>query len=107
MASHDWIKGDLSEDAAYHDLDLSAIIPKAAIDKNIDFMAAGWCSGWESILFVTKLAPSHNSVIYAACNPTGSLHGSVVCDADRKIDYRLTSSFTSFFITVTGWFVDA
>lgn len=104
----DWLLGDLIEDNAYHDLDLSAIVPAGA--KAV--LLFTWYKATavaKAIYFKTKgnvnaIAVSANRTVAAGLH---HLQDHVVaCDENRVIEYKMNSPESDYVdIVVKGWWM--
>ncbi len=105
-SSVDFSIGDLTADSAYHDLDLSAIVPAGAkfvlLYVNLKDDAAG-----KAIHF--RKNGNSNQVAIGSCttqvaNVAHRNHIIIPLDAGRIIEYQMsTTVFTQCDIVVTGW----
>ena len=105
-SAYDYTLANLTTDGAWHDLDLSSIVPAGAtavnlsiwikddlINKGLLFRKNGNTNPYAREELRTQTANIHN---------TGCVI--VVCDANRKIEYAATNViWTEINITVTGW----
>lgn len=97
---------NLTLDGAYHELDLSAIVPEGAkavylkvqvinqgVQQGFEFVRHGMVHKHVALLQVTQVA----GVGITLC-------GAVAVDEDRKVDYWFQAgNWTAILITVCGW----
>ncbi len=105
-ATYDWILTDLIEDGAWHELDLSAIVPAGAkaILMRVDYRA----SVIEKGLTLRKLgnvnARNSGQIRCQVADVHNYRDIVVACDADRKIEYHMHSPETTLCnFVVRGW----
>lgn len=107
-ASSDYEAGDLTMDSAWHDLDLSSIVPAGATmvalyviiqdgatDSQVKFRKNGNSN-------VINRAQIRTQVV------NGSIDGNMIvhCDQNRVIEYFINATLTICTIIVTGWYID-
>ena len=108
VAAPDFAVGDLTTDGAYHDMDLSSIVPAGAVAVHIRVDCTD-----DSVASTFNLRENGNSnsinvfqVICRIANVTVSQDGIVTCDSSRVIEYFATNTvWTSLNVTVKGWWV--
>lgn len=107
-AAYDWTLAELIEDGAYHDLDLSAIVPAGA--KAVSLFVLYKASATAMAVRFRKNgntnANNRGQVTSAVANLpiTGDI--TVACDNNRVIEYFLSSPQTTLcIITVKGWWM--
>ena len=108
-ATSDFEVGDFTTDAAYHDMDLSSIVPAGAVAvllmiKLQDEDAAG------SWLFFRKNGNTNSSAVAAlrtqAVNISNDNTAIVSCDSNRVIEYMAANvTWSVIRITVMGWWL--
>lgn len=110
-AAVDWALGALTTDAAWHDLDLSSIIPLAAAECPVHFSimvkdndgADSWVQIRTNGNANAISALSARTQVAAAVNFVAD--GFVVCDASRLVEYCAANvTWNTIDITVRGWF---
>lgn len=108
VGDFDWEIGDFTKDWAWHDLDLSSIIPEGT--RQVKF----------SVLILTGLTNrsfqirekgnvgvvNRSAVWSSAASKYIETQHFVTPDAGRKVQYRVTAGFTgTLSVTVTGWWL--
>lgn len=105
-ASHDWQMGDLTADNAWHDLDLSSIVPAGAThvllrveaDKATREIVAFRQNGNVNEYNVSKLR-----FLLDSRTKTGDCI--VAVDGNRIIEYKISATLNYLNITVGGWWI--
>lgn len=106
-AVSDWDQDDLTMNNAWHDLDLSAIVPAGAIavlllvaflddtlNSYLEFRKKGNSNAMNvGVVTATVINVSHQEDILVAC------------DSNRVIEYHATEDLLSVYITVRGWWL--
>jgi len=105
-AGHDFLVGNFTRDGAWHDLDLSSIVPSgaswvyvvvtfkaSAADKTLSLRKKGNVNAY-------NVATEKTQVANIYCN----LSGWVACDANRIIEYYLTdATVNAIYFNVRAW----
>lgn len=105
-AAPDFDATDLTKDAAWHELDLSAIVPEGATAVTLAILTHA--AAVQNQLYFRR-AGNTDAVNIAAVTTVivGLLQTNdfvVAVDEDRKIEYSLTAlNWNIIFITVKGW----
>lgn len=107
-ASYDWTIGDFVKDDAYHDLDLSSIIPVGT--KLVHLHCIGRCDTVGAHIQFRKNGQSNginNAVLnMQGANITIAADLFVQPDADRKIEYDIfADTWAIINLVVRGWLV--
>ena len=109
-SSWDWIVGALTTDGAWHDLDLSSIVPADVrlVHLNVEINSP-------TIEAYIQLRENGNVNVHNRVAKTVSVanlyfrssDSIVVCDTNRKIEYWASSgvTWTAFSILVRGWWI--
>ena len=106
-SSYDFQIGDLTEDGAWHDMDLSAIVPEGAKFVVMHFILTGNATALDFALREKGNTNEINTV--DACTQAtacaGHMEGVVKLDSNRVIEYKATTSanWTSIDVHVRGW----
>jgi len=108
LSGFDWELGDFTRDGAWHDHDLSAVVPAGA--KAVLFQCFVRAPG-VNMLFTMK-KKGMGPAWYSARATTMVANLSTVedlicaCDTDRKIEYNATAlTWTLIRLTVKGWWL--
>ena len=117
LAPHFVPRGDLAgvdyavftADGAYHDLDLSAIVPAGAIAVYLRIIISDNATG--SLFKVRKNGNTNEEDAIKfrtqVINLNNDLYGIVECDSNRIIEYQATNTtWSSINIAIIGWFID-
>ncbi len=107
LAAHDWTQATLTIDSAYHDLDLSGIIPLGTklvlfrVRMSDDVTAQGFNLKTKGDVNEINRVESNTQVanIYIADDKF------VVPDANRKVEYKITTGVNNVYLNVGGWWV--
>lgn len=105
-SSHDFLVGDLTTDGAWHDLDLSAIVPDGATTVSLiieiqDNVANSSVSFRKNGNSNTIIDPSFREVV---ANVTIFGQRKVACDSARIIEYSASNLvLTALNVTVASW----
>jgi len=105
-ATQDYAAGDLTKDGAWHDLDLSAIVPAGA--KAVLFSARLRNTGTTKWLQLRKNGNANSWNVAIALTQVAVLYYDadlvVPVDTDRKINYATSSTgWIDIRLTVKGW----
>jgi len=97
-------------DAAWHDWDLSTIIPASAVAVALTFTSAISGAGAAVEIKFRRNGNSNTAEIlelYAPSGDVGSCFGVVPCDTSRVIEYWITNLGGQYSISavVMGWFI--
>jgi len=106
--SADFTVGDFTCDAAWHDLDLSGIVPAGAMAVLIN-VVTDTSDANQQILFRKKGKTGWRSAQKVYCLSyylKDSKDCLVFCDADRKIQYLSNLNWTLLDFTVCGWILE-
>ena len=104
--------GDLTADGAYHDMDLSSIVPAGATQVRLGiFLSNSQGAGqWKVRFRKNGNSNSHHAPMIRTSVANLVIDGSlqVFCDSSRVIEYQLENdaNYTQVDITVLGWFID-
>lgn len=102
----DYTQATLTEDSAWHDLDLSAIIPVGAKAVSLSVAAKDGTVGQQ--LYIRPNGTTNNQyalvVNIQVANVWMSAQGFIALDSNRVVEYYLSSGMDYSGITVTGWF---
>jgi len=106
-ASADFDQTDLTQDGAWHDLDLSSIVPVGVKVVSVNFQLSDTAAG--SYMIFRKNGNS-NSVTRTVigtqvANVVTYSDGIVACDSGRVIEYLVSQAISSITITVKGWWI--
>jgi hypothetical protein len=106
-AAVDYAVGALTVDGAYHDLDLSSIVPSGAKAVLLRLSFANASIG---DVFYFRENGNSNSINIGSLNIfTNTTHYNsvvVACDTNRVVEYRLqVGTWSAFNITVGGWWL--
>lgn len=110
VAAADWTHATLTADGAWHDLDLSAIVPAGAtrvrfygvigddvVFRWLSFRKNGFVNTFNRFVVATQVAGVN--MYY---------QGEVECDTNRVIEYQLTNTvFTLINVNIIGWWSPA
>ncbi len=105
-AAVDWNLGDLTEDGAFHTLDMSGVVPAGAKAVCLAVDYTGSAVGARIRIKKEGQANAYNiaKVQTQVANVPFWADLIVICDADRKVEYEITSpQTTAVGITVKGW----
>lgn len=105
-AAWDWVIGDLVVGGAWHDLDLSAIVPENAKAVLIRLRYRGAIIGVESNLRANGKANAFNVVRFDSqiANLAEEYNVVVQCDPNRLIEYHIgVPAIDRFQIVIMGW----
>ena len=107
-AAADFGTGDFTIDGAYHDLDLSGIIPSTAKSVVLLVYAKDDVISDAGGVYFRKNGNT-NSAVVPWVNPqvadiTIRAQLIVACDTSQKIEYLVTTSLTALNVTITGYF---
>lgn len=108
LGSYDWETGDFTKDGAWHDLDLSAIVPAGTkavafslriktpiVNKLFILKPKGLGPAWYFAGAVTQIADMAQYLDLCCA-----------CDVNRKIEYNITpTTWTYITLTVKGWWI--
>lgn len=107
-SNYDYSVIDFTIDGAYHELDLSLIVPKGALAVlvQIEFI----CSAPDLLFRFRKLGNSYEMNCLRGNSDkamgVNTVTGIVFCDSDRIIEYKLGNGvWLAFYFTVCGWFI--
>lgn len=104
---YDFVIQQLVADGAWHELDLSGIIPEGAQAVSLSLAFSATVTNRAVYFRKNGNANAFNSfiaqTIVALINHTA--HGVVALSTDRKIDYRIHTDFNEVYITVAGWWL--
>lgn len=107
-AANDFTLADLTADSAYHDLDLSSIVPagaKAVVLK----LAIMDTATTNRILIVRKNGNTNAINIFQTRTQVANIYndttGIIPCDSSRVIEYSVTTGTDFAVIHVLGWFI--
>lgn len=107
-SASDWVVGDFTTDDAWHDLDVSSVVPAGASAIHFAFMVrdnlVGVYAGirgkahpseWNRVFLLSQVA---NILIGIDCI--------VACDNPPVIQYKFSATaFTSIYLIVRGWWI--
>jgi len=106
--SEDFTLPDFDNNNAWHDLDLSGIVPDKAYAV-VANLRIGATASSESTRWRTKGSTTEFGAVKAGTYPVGSIRWHqliIACDSDRIIQYRNTpGSWTYLDFNVYGWFL--
>lgn len=106
-AAFDFVKIDFTRDGAWHDLDLSSIVPAGAKAVNIRLEYNEFLASKHMQFRKNGNSNSKNVLIFKTSTVLGTRHNSgiVACDDDRIIEYKADASATwmTLNLTVLGW----
>jgi len=106
-SSPDFTVGNFTLDAAWHDLDLSAIVPAGAMGVLIS-VVTDTSDANQQIMFRKKGNANYRNVAWIYnhnyCEIQG-LNCIIFGDTDRKIQYMSNTQWTKLDFTVCGWFL--
>lgn len=103
----DFTQATLTHDSAYHELDLSAIVPKGAVAVNLYIFAKDGLTN-KNVYVGYNGANNVTSGVRAITNVANTYitaNGIVGLDSDRKVEYYIDTGVDSSNITVLGWFI--
>jgi len=105
-ADYDFTVGDFTCDSAYHDLDLSSIVPSGATWVKVKVVLAD--DAVDSYFALRKNGNTNTRVSLSnrirVVDKTHYITGFVPCDSNRVIEYSATNTtFTTINLVVTGW----
>ena len=108
ISDYDFDEGSLTQDGAYHDLDLSAIIPCGNIPVLIQFVCNHTVA--TKYMKVKKKGATNDYQAFVYCVHTADkdMRGEciVFCDKDRKLEYLFDApAWLGSRLTVMGWWV--
>ena len=106
--SEDFLLVDFTNDNAWHDLDLSGIVPDKAYAVIVN-LRIGATYYPESTRWRTKGSTTEFGAVKAGTYPVGSYRWHqliIACDSNRVIQYRNSSgSWTTLDFNIYGWFL--
>lgn len=106
VASPDFTYGDFTHNNAWHDLDLSSIVPKGAVRVILNVSITG--TGGNQALYFRKKGRTTSYCtqgIFIGVAAGLDLHNvEVFCDVNRVIQYNGTTSLSVIDVSVVGWF---
>jgi len=107
-AIFDFLKTDLTQDGAWHELDLSAIVPAGAVAVNVHLTIEH--VDVHRAAFLRKHGNANNFGIVGqrtqVSNKTIEKDGCVAISSDRKIDYFFEApAWLIITMTITGWWL--
>ena len=105
-ADKDFAIGDLTVDYAWHDLDLSAIVPDGA--KAIQIQIIALISSTTKFAYLRKKGNTNTrnvtTISTQVINKIAISDTLIACDTDRIIEYKIAAiNFISFDILIRGW----
>ena len=107
-ATPDFVDTDLTTDGAWHDLDLSGILPAGNITVLLRIVG-NIAAGGKTVRLKTKGNTNDANAFLAVSSISGVVFGAdatVVVDAAEKLEYKTSNdSFTTLDITVAGWWL--
>lgn len=109
-AANDWTKATLAIDNAWHDLDLSGILPRAAAGKFVMFrLVINNTVLGEEVYIREKGNAQFFNTLYARSAVTAErlIYDALVkCDADRQVEYLVTDTgvWNMCNILIRGWY---
>lgn len=106
-AAYDLEQGAMTMDNAWHDWDLSSIVPAGATAVNlvglVQYTAAG------NALFFRRNGNTNQvampGIFSQVANVSNYSSIIVACDASRIIEYKATVSFTAISLVIIGWWI--
>jgi hypothetical protein len=108
-AAYDYTQATLTQDNAYHDLDLTALTSATAVVVHV----AGWVrdNNAAALMYLRENgnAQSPNSLIciIPSANGYNTFDGLVSMDSGQVIEYRFSEAFTNINLVIRGWFEPA
>ena len=109
FGAYDWsIGAGLTADGAYHELDMSAIVPAGARAVLLRFSLADNLASQRVYLRsadntgTLNVAITRTQVANVIYDGTKTLP----CSADRKIDYKITTGIDTFYLGVMSWWFE-
>jgi len=105
--AYDWTEATLTEDNAWHDLDLSGIVAAGAKAVLFKVVMKDGATGTTFDLRENgnANAVSMGTIITQVSNVwvTGDLI--CACDSDRKVEYKASAAFDNLNVLVKGWWI--
>lgn len=107
-AAHDITQATMTTDGAYHDLDLSSIVPAAS--KAVLLRVSIADDAPSSVLLIRKNGNSNDHNSAACITQVAGVYQNFDCvvfvDANRVVEYKATSTtWTAITIVVAGWWI--
>lgn len=105
-AAWDFEKADFDIDGAWHELDLSAIVPEGA---QAVYITSYWrATALNRVINFRRHGNSNNVVALRSSNNVADVivrfNGLVACDEDRKIDFNIEAGLYNYiYVTISGW----
>ncbi len=106
-AGFDWDAGDLTKDGAWHDLDVSAIVPVEAravlikaylrdnlVGSSVNFRRHDNANNINTVALLTQV-----SVVWITADCI------IPIDTDQTIEYNITAGLDSIYLSVRGWWL--
>lgn len=107
-AVYDYVKGDLTIDGAWHDMDLSAIAPAGAKAVLICGEVEGAGTDWEIRFRKNGNTNEINSCDMETIRANVERHRSMIvaCDTNRVIEYKVDNqAWTTINLVIRGWWI--
>jgi len=109
-AAYDFTLANFTIDTAWHDLDLSAIVPAGAIAVLVQWGVRNSTNADIAVALRRNGMTNTIEIVYGrsiAVNVISPYNLMVPCDANRVIEYRITNVGTWDYLSmiVTGWWI--
>ena len=106
-AGSDWTQAGLTMDNAWHDLDMSGVVPAGT--KAVLVRICTKSAGVGDYLQIRKKGNA-NALNVITCKTIVAavqqwVDGTVFCNGDRKVQYLASVAFTNILITIGGWWI--
>lgn len=107
-ADHDYRTGDLTTDGAWHDMDLSGIVPAGARAVTLRVWLMDNLTAQAFVFRTNGNANAYNAAVVRlqAANTRISQDKIIALDANRVIEYFASNTvWNEYYITVKGWWL--
>ena len=106
ISAADFAGGDLTIDNAWHDLDLSSIVPAGATRVLLRLYVDPGTALYRVVAFRKNgnTNTANNSGLILEADTISLTQYQVVCDSNRVIEYLVNDTLTTINITVVGWY---
>ena len=99
--------GDLTVDSAWHDFDISSIVPANASRVQVKTQINPNGTAWRAFSLRIKNDNYTSWQYYTTFWADSSFHMEFPCFNNRTLEYKLNDTVATFNIVVTAWYVDS